>query len=92
MQRDKKGVSAMLTRLMAHAYGRAVDPKNVSKGPWVDYTVDTAVNLVVDEVRELAEAVMAKNIQGVYLEAGDVVWSLAILIDVCERASSSKPA
>lgn len=65
-------------------------PKNVEKGDWREETELALCNKLDEEVTELFNAIYdyracptEENRQKVRAEAGDVVWTTAMLADLC---------
>jgi hypothetical protein len=73
--------SVALSRVRELGLQRALDPKNVAKGPWDGLEWQTLVDLLRAEVDELVEALESGDLPSVEHEAGDVVWCVAMLVD-----------
>jgi len=79
-------VAIALDRVDGLAWERATDPKNAAKPHWADVTVLELALHLTEEVGELAQAIRrGAGSVAIDQEAGDVVWSTAMLLDLIHR-------
>lgn len=79
-------VTEALSRVREAALERALDPKNVAKGPWEDIDPIHLGEMLEDEVRELLWAIEhGEPLPRILSEAGDVAWVVAMVADKAVR-------
>ncbi len=79
-ERNLSRVTAALEPLRDLAIARAMDPRNVAKGGWLGVPTWLLALKVAEEAGELAKAVAQGTLAEVEHEAGDLVWSVAMLV------------
>lgn len=79
-------VTQALSRVRDAALERALDPKNVAKGDWRELSTTALLCIFDEEVREFWWAVEDREpLPRILSEAGDVVWTVAMICDVAVR-------
>jgi NTP pyrophosphatase (non-canonical NTP hydrolase) len=95
-RRTSFGVRTVLDRAREIAMERALLAKNATK-PWFhEHTPGFLLRKLAEEVGEVAEALILRDVEHAILELGDVLWTatmlLALLEDMQANASTSLEA
>jgi NTP pyrophosphatase (non-canonical NTP hydrolase) len=92
MGRAAEDVDATLAAVTILARSRALDPRNAAKGHWLQVPIWKLALQVAEEAGELAQAVLRQDDRAVDHEAGDLVWSTAMLVAAVRHWSGSTKA